>query len=220
VYAGKPVIGIAGGIGSGKSFVAGLFGELGCVVIRADDAVLNAYRDACVKHTLRQWWGPLVFDPRGDVDRAAVARKIFTHPSERDRLEKLIHPLVNAQRQRVMKSAADDASVVAFVWDIPLLFEKELNRECDAVVFVDTPDDIRLQRVQSSRGWDQTELMQRENLQTPLDSKRRMSDHVIVNTADAQHARGQVRDVFSRILAATSSQLQRGDDSSALMSGG
>src|SRR5262245_17843731 len=117
MFSGKPIIGIAGGIGSGKSFVASLLSEMNCLVINSDEMVRQAYKDPLVKQSLRQWWGKLVFDPSGEVDRSAVARKIFTLPSERQRLERLIHPIVSERRKMVMKQAAADPKIVAFIWD-------------------------------------------------------------------------------------------------------
>ena len=201
LFAGKPIIGITGGIGSGKSFVARLFGELGCAVLDADAHVNQAYADPHVRQTIRQWWGDSVLLPAGDINRAEIARRIFQDPPERKRLENLLHPLVGQLRQKEMEKQASEPGVVAFVWDTPLLFEAGLNPQCDAVVFVDAPLELRLRRVSQSRGWDEAELGKRENSQLPLDSKRRLSDDIIQNTADAGYARSQVRDVLSRILA-------------------
>jgi dephospho-CoA kinase len=201
LFAGKPIIGIIGGIGSGKSFVARIFEQLGCLVISSDDQVKLAYKDYRVTEALRKWWGPMVFGSDGEVDRSAVARKVFTKPEELRRLEELIHPLVNEVRQRVMQANADNAQVVAFVWDTPLLVETGLNQQCDAVVYVDAPLELRVRRVKQSRGWDQSELESREKSQTPLDSKRKISDYVVSNTAGPDEVRAQVREVLSRILA-------------------
>jgi dephospho-CoA kinase len=90
---------------------------------------------------------------------------------------------------------------LAFIWDTPLLFEAGLQDRCDTVVFVDAPLELRLDRVGKSRGWDRAQLLSRENLQWPLDKKRKISDHIVDNTADAEYARGQVREVLFRILA-------------------
>src|SRR4051794_10844567 len=119
MYHNKPIIGIAGGIGSGKTFVAQLFGEMGCMVISSDDLVRQAYKDTTVKQQLKHWWGKLVFDPSGEVDRSAVARKIFTAPSERQRLERLLHPIANQARERMMKQGAGDPKRVAVLWGQP-----------------------------------------------------------------------------------------------------
>lgn len=201
MFAGRPIIGIAGGIGSGKSFVAKLFGEAGCLVIDSDAMVREAYQNECVRETLRTWWGEEVFTPAGEINRSEVGRRVFSDPAQRQRLEGLIHPLVDQARKHEMSAAADDPQVVAFVWDTPLLFEVGLADQCDALVFVDAPLEQRLQRVKASRGWDEAELDRRQKLQWPLDKKRRISDYAITNTADADYARGQVRDVLSRILA-------------------
>jgi dephospho-CoA kinase len=201
VYAGKPIIGIAGGIGSGKSFVAGLFAEMGAIVVDSDALVRETYQDQRVKDVLRGWWGDDAFGPHGEINRAAVGRRVFSDPAERERLEGLVHPIVDEARKQLMSAAAEDPQVVAYVWDTPLLFEKGLAAECDALVFVDAPVEQRLERVRRSRGWDEAELLRRQKLQWPLDKKRRISDHAIANTADADYARGQVRDVLSRILA-------------------
>ena len=206
MFLGKPVIGIAGGIGSGKSYVASLFAELGCAVIDSDAQVKAAYADPDVRRTLKSWWGDEVFLPDGSINKQSIARRVFADEAERRRLEGLIHPWVAEARRREMAAAAADPDVVAYVWDTPLLFEVGLNAECDAVVFVDAPFEQRLARVRATRGWDEAELLRREKSQWPLDKKKRMSDDVLKNTADADDARGQVRQVLSRILARTTNR--------------
>jgi len=200
MFAGKPVIGIAGGIGSGKSFIAQLFGELGCLVLSADEQVRALYRDPEIKQTLRSWWGEKVINSQNEVDRKAVARIIFDEPAEKRRLEGLLHPRVSTLREAAMAQAAKNIQVLAFIWDIPLLFEVGSADQCDAIVFVDTPREARLARVEATRGWDDAELARREKLQLPLDFKRRMSKYIVQNTADVGFARNQVREVLSAIL--------------------
>lgn len=206
MFAGKPIIGLAGGIGSGKSTVAKLFADEGCLVLDSDASVQSAYRDEGIRRTLRAWWGDAIFLPDGSVDRRALAERIFRDPAERARLEGLIHPFVAADRDRSMATHKDDPRVKAFVWDVPLLFEVGLDKACDYVVFVDAPLAERQRRVAQSRSWPPGELERRENSQYPLDKKRGMSHYVIGNTADdAATAREQVRAVLSRILARATS---------------
>ena len=201
MFAGRPIIGISGGIGSGKSHIARLFGELGCAVIDSDAQVKAAYSDPSVLAKLREWWGDSAVTAEGLPNRKAIAQKVFSDENERKRLEGLLHPLVASLRDQEMDALAKNASIVAFIWDTPLLFEAGLSGKCDALLFVNTPLEIRQQRVARTRGWSPEELLRRENLQWPLDRKRQISDYVIQNTADAGDARDQVRDVLSRILA-------------------
>jgi len=200
VFQGKPVIGITGGVGSGKSTVARMFGQLGCLVISADEQVQQAYRDPAIVRQIRDWWGDDVVAVDGRVDKAKIADIVFGDPGQRQKLQALLHPRVAELRQRRMVDAADDPQVHAIVWDTPLLFETGLRGGCDAIVFVESPLVQRLQRLSRSRGWGEEELRRREKSQWPLDKKREISDYIIDNTADADYVRGQVRETLSRIL--------------------
>lgn len=203
MYGGKPIIGIIGGIGSGKSFVARLFGEMGCLVINSDEQVRRAYSEPEVQSALRDRWGDGVFNSPGEVNRKAIAARVFERPDERKWLESLVHPVIARERDAMMAAKADDAQVVAFVWDAPLLLEVGLDRFCDAIVFVEAPEQMRMQRVAAERGWKPAELVRREKSQWPLDKKRQMSDYIASNTAGADQVRIQVRRVLSQILAGT-----------------
>ena len=211
MHAGKPIIGLSGGIGAGKTFVGTLFAELGCMVISSDLLVREAYRDSGIKQVLREWWGESVFRPDGEIDRPAIGRKVFGCEEDRRRLEGALHPHVAALREARMKLGASDPTVPAFVWDSPLLYETGLAALCDATVFVDAPDSLRLERVRKGRGWDEAELARRENSQLPLDKKRSISDYVVVNTTSAGSTRVQVRELLSRILAGATHRTSRGN---------
>lgn len=206
MFANKPIIGLAGGIGSGKTFVASLFAAEGCLVLSADEAVIAAYADPRVQQTLRQWWGDTAIDANGTINRRWIADQVFSDDTQRRRLENLLHPLVEAARTEKMNQFAKDNSILAFIWDVPLLFEAGQNRQCDFVVFVDSPLPQRQIRVHAARGWTETDLIRRENVQMPLDKKREMSDYIIVNAADAAETRRQVRDVLSQILQVSKAQ--------------
>jgi dephospho-CoA kinase len=94
-----------------------------------------------------------------------------------------------------------DPSITAVVWDVPLLVEVSLHRECDAVVFVQAPYEQRVKRVQQSRGWDAPELDRRENMQIALDKKQEMADYVVDNSGEVSAILRQVQRVFSQILS-------------------
>ena len=194
---GRPlVLGLAGGIGSGKSAAAKVLGELGCLVIDSDAEARAALEREDVRRTLRSWWGDGVFDASGGVDRKAVGAIVFSDAAERRRLEGLIHPLIKRRRSAMIEGAEDRVGVVV---DAPLLFEAGIDVECDAVLFIDAPREDREARVRA-RGWADGELARREGAQMPLDEKMRRSDAVVRNDADLQTLRARVRDAFVMIL--------------------
>jgi len=196
-----PVIGMAGGIGSGKSEVARLLGEMGCVVSHSDEDVREVLMRPEVRETLVEWWGKEILDAAGAVDRRAVARIVFSDEAQRRRLEGFVHPLVDAKRKKYWADAAAEGSVAAFVIDAPLLFEAGLDRRCDAVIFVEAPESTRQERVRAGRGWDAGELKRREKNQWPLELKRERSDHLIINDGDVADLQRRVRLILDEILA-------------------
>ena len=139
----KPVIGLAGGIGSGKSLIARLFASERCAVIDSDADAHAVLQSVAVKEALRAWMGDAVFHPDGSVNRKAVGSRVFSDSAAIGRLNALIHPRVGAMREAAMAVLLGDAAVRAIVWDMPLLFEVNLAGECDAVVFVAAPREKR-----------------------------------------------------------------------------
>lgn len=197
---GQPaVIGVAGGIGAGKSAVAAALADLGCIVIDSDKEARALLTRDDVKRELVSWWGPSVLDERGEVDRSAVARIVFSDEAQRRRLEGLTHPMLRTNRERV-KALARERGAPAVVLDAPLLFEAGLDAECDAVIFVDAPREVRLDRVVASRGWDEAELDRREKSQWPLEDKRSRSDYVVRNDRGTASLREAVARILDDIL--------------------
>lgn len=194
-----PVIGLAGGIGSGKSAVAGVFASLGCVVSDSDADAKGLLHNPQIREKLVERWGVDVLDSAGAVDRGAVGRIVFVDSGEREWLESVIHPRLHAMRADRLAEAVS-AGARGLVIDAPLLFEAGLEGECDAVVFVECPFEERLRRVVTHRGWDASELARREKAQLPLDEKRRRSDYLVINAGDRASMEARVREVFDQIL--------------------
>ena len=194
----KPIIGITGGIGAGKSTVAGILSELGCFVVDSDDLARQALLDPIVVETLVQWWGREILDPQRQIDRRAVAKIVFARPDERKRLESLVHPWIEKRRLAMFAAAPDTAP--ALVIDAPLLVEAGIDEQCDAVVFVNSDRSTRLDRLAQNRGWSEQELNQREESQLPLDAKRTRADYVIDNDGDLTSLTEQIRRTLHEIV--------------------
>ena len=192
-----PTLGLAGGIGSGKSTVAAILAELGCFVSDSDAAAREALQDGSIRDEIVSWWGQGVLDEAGAIDRGEVAKIVFARPRERRRLESLVHPWIETRRRQLFEQASPDAR--ALVIDAPLLFEAGLDRECDAVIFVDTDRDRRMSRLSDTRGWDEAELTKREESQLPLDDKRARSDYVVINNGDLDELSEQVRRILNEL---------------------
>jgi dephospho-CoA kinase len=196
--AGPPTIGLAGGIGAGKSRVAALLAELGCVVSDSDADARAVLADPEVIDTLRSWWGDEVVGVDGGIDRSRLAARVFADPEARARLEALMHPRIHDRRAARFAAASPDTR--AFVIDAPLLFEAGLDAECDAIIFVDAPRDVRRARVAANRGWTDAELAGREAAQWPIEEKRSRATIVIDNTKDDDdRLSSQVADALDRI---------------------
>lgn len=194
------VIGLAGGIAAGKSAVARVFAERGAVVIDSDKEAKDALDRPEVRGELIRWWGDGVLAADGRIDRKKVGSIIFADQSQRERLERLVHPLVRANRSEMI-ARADPRTTPAIVVDAPLLYEVGLDRECDTVVFVDAPREQRLARANETRGWDEAELTKREKAQIPVEVKRGKADYLIANDASLEELRSRAHVAFSEILA-------------------
>lgn len=196
------IIGLAGGIGSGKSLVARTMGDLGAIILDADEAAHEILSEPDVIACLSDWWGPSVLTSDGRVDRRRVAEMVFGDGEKRRRLEALIHPRIFAKWAETLERVRRDASIApAVVIDAPLLFECGLDGECDTIVFVDVPEDVRAERVLRNRGWSSQEFRQRENNQKSLDIKREKADHIVENNSGVSDLRQRVESLFSTIIS-------------------
>jgi dephospho-CoA kinase len=188
-------IGLVGGVASGKSLVATMLVELGAGLLDADrtgHAVLA--EDADVRKALRQRWGDAVFTDDGQVDRAALAARVFAENdgsrADREFLEGLLHPRIRRrlETQRAQFAAQHKAAAVL---DAPLLLEAGWGPMCDVVLMIDACRESRLQRARE-RGWTEEEFTRREAAQWPDDGKRRAADVVIANDGSIEALRDAV----------------------------
>ena len=192
-----PIIGLTGGIGSGKSTVASMLDDLGCVVADADANAHRVLQEKEVIDELVSWWGDQLLDEQGKIDHGVLGKMVFTDTEKRVQLEKLIPPLVRVLQTKLFDTAPD--GTIALVIDAPLLIEAGLDSICDIILFVDTPREIRQKRVLETRGWDAGKLELREAAQLPLDTKRNRADYVITNGDELQAVKCQIEKVLADI---------------------
>jgi len=193
------VLGLTGGVASGKSTVATMLEDLGATVIDADRLAHEALELPKVQRWLRARWGGEVFDRHGRPDRARIGQIVFADPDALGKLTRLVHPPVIRKIRTLLRETMKKRRCPMVVIDAPLLIEADLDRWCDAVVFIDAARARRAARARSARGWSAAELARREALQRPLDEKRRRALYVLDNNGGRRQLRAAVKRLFHQV---------------------
>jgi dephospho-CoA kinase len=199
---GPFIVGLTGGIGSGKSAAADCFAALGAAVVDTDAIAhaLTAPGGAAIA-PLRAAFGPAVITPAGALDRAAMRGIVFAAPAERARLEAILHPLIRAEADAQMRrlAGADFSSYVVLV--VPLLAETGGYRErVDRVLVIDCPEAAQLERVTARRGLARDEVAAIMAVQASRQARLAIADDVIANDAGLDELRAAVAALHARYL--------------------
>jgi dephospho-CoA kinase len=201
------VVGLTGGIGTGKSTVSRLLAELGAEVIDSDAIVHELQAPGTpLLAAIEEAFGPEVIRPDGSLDRAAVASIVFRDEASRRRLNALVHPAVGRETARRLEAArARGARLV--ILDIPLLFETRLagsasraNLGATAVVVVYAPRELQVRRLVERNGYERAEAERRVEAQLPIEEKRERADYVIDNSGSLEETRRQVQALYERLV--------------------
>ncbi len=197
---GKTVIGILGGICSGKSTVAGRFGRLGCGVIDADAIAHELLENSDIKKEIKEAFGDEVFDGAGRVDREELAQKVFEDKEAVAKINGIIHPLVLVRCEELIAEFNRRSDIKAVVLDIPLLAEAGWLQQCNKLVFVDCEDQIRALRAAKKGHFLKNQLKKRENFQIFLDKKKKIADYIVDNNSGLSATAEQVDRIFTIII--------------------
>ena len=196
------VIGIVGGVASGKSFVAGHFRTLGAEVIDVDRVGHEVLRDPAVEVAARQRWGKAIFGDDRHIDRSKLARIVFARAPDGPRqlayLEQLTHPRIAERLRHHIATSKAQGETKVVVLDAAVLVKAGWNRLCDMVLFVDTPQDVRRQRAQQ-RGWTDNEYTARQAQQPSLSAQRDVADIVIDNSASSEQIQTEIERIWNSI---------------------
>jgi len=192
------LVGLTGGIGSGKSTVAELLAARGAWIVDADAvarAVVEPGSPALAR--LVERFSEEILDRDGALDRAALARLAFADDESRRDLEAITHPAINEEFLRRMQEAPADSIVVC---DVPLLAESKQAqaRGYPIVIVVEAPREVRLERLED-RGVDRADAEARMGAQASDDARRALATHVIDNSGDRAALEAQVADVWAEL---------------------
>ncbi len=196
----KPVIGLVGGIGSGKSAAAAEFARLGCEVIDADEIGHALLDDKEVAAEIITAFSDVVAAPGGKVDRSRLSNLVFTVPAALARLDAIMHPRMRREIADRISAARKQVGVAGVVLDAAVLFEAAWDDLCDAVVFVSAPDEVRFHRISEGRGWSRDKWLKAEKSQIPLDRKAKRCDYTLDNSSSFSYLHDQIHQIFDRVF--------------------
>ena len=187
-------VGLTGGIASGKSTVSAILTELGAVVIDADQLA----REVVAPGTpglaqIVAAFGPEVLTPAGQLDRPKVGALVFADPERLRALERIVHPLVRARSAELEQTAPAEALIVH---DIPLLAETDQADRFDAVIVVDVPEEVQVERMLRDRAMTREDALARIGAQATRERRRAVATYVIENTGTREDLRRRTTEVF------------------------
>jgi dephospho-CoA kinase len=194
------LVGLTGGLASGKSTVADLLGRLGCVVIDADvlaREVVEPGQPALA--TIVREFGPEVLQPDGTLDRKRLGAIVFADPGRRRRLEALTHPAIRERFLERLAALEAQAFAGIVVWDAPVMIESGNYRNLDRLVVV-VADEATQRARALARDGDREDIERRIASQMPLAEKARLADYVIDNAGDRAATEARTREVHAALL--------------------
>ena len=195
------LVGLTGNIASGKSTVARRLVAHGATLVDADLLAREAVRPGTpglARIVAR--WGEGVLAPDGVLDRGELRARVFANADELEALNAIVHPEVGRLREAAVAGARARGDAIV-VCDIPLLFEKDMAGEFDAIVLVDAPRTVRLERLVHDRGLREPEAMAMLAAQMPAELKRARADYVIDNDGSLAALEARVDAVWEALQA-------------------
>jgi dephospho-CoA kinase len=192
------LIGLTGGIATGKSTVSAMFRKRGAVLIDADQVarmVVEPGTSGAKK--VREHFGDDVFFADGRLNRAALGKIIFHDPDMRNQLNQILHPLI---RQEMMKQTLDaqerDPQAIV-IWDVPLLIEGKMTEMVEKVIVVYIPETLQLERLMKRNHLTEDEARRRIAAQLSIEEKKRVADYIIDNSSTLENTERQVDQIWN-----------------------
>ncbi|MGO9121732.1 MAG: dephospho-CoA kinase [Desulfomonilaceae bacterium] len=195
------VVGLTGGIASGKSTVSLMFRETGIPVICADELAHEVVKPgSAALDKIRQTFGDEFIDSEGNLNRAAMARLVFKDQNKRQDLESIIHPRVAEEQRKLIRQFAVQGHNIVVV-DVPLLYESGLEDSFDMILVAYVPPEVQIQRLIARDQVTAKEARSRLDAQLPIDKKKKLAGRIIDNTGPVEHTREQVLGIIKELRA-------------------
>lgn len=200
------LIGLTGGVATGKSTVAKMFKQCGAIIIDADELAREVVLPGkpAWRGIVRQF-GKSVLNADRTINRQALGAIVFSCPVKRRVLERLIHPRVAREQRRLTREAARKDPSAVVIYDVPLLFEAGIDKRVDKIIVVTADRSTQITRLKNRNGLTRSEALRRIRSQMPLSEKLRKADMVIDGTLPRAVGRKRVRSVFRALSTLASS---------------
>jgi dephospho-CoA kinase len=197
------VVGLTGGIATGKSTVAQMFKRCGAVVIDADQLARDVVRPGKPAwRDILKVFGKDVLSPNRSINRSALAAIVFRNRRKLRRLERIVHPRVAREQLRLMRRITARSPNAVVVYEVPLLFESGAHKRVDKIVVVTADRETQIARLKRRNGLTRAEALRRIENQMPLAGKVRQADVVLNGTDDKAVVRKEVRQVLKNLREA------------------
>jgi dephospho-CoA kinase len=199
------IVGLTGGIATGKSTVCKMFGKLGAAIVDADTIAHQAVASGSPAwQEIVAWFGREILQPDGQIDRKKLGSLIFEDAGQRAALNRIVHPVVFAQMDRQVRQLDAAGACKLVLLDIPLLFESGMHEQIRPIIVVYLSPSLQLQRLMARDGISQADALARIRSQLPIESKKDLADHVIDNGQDRRHTLAQTQSLYQTLISAYS----------------
>jgi dephospho-CoA kinase len=194
------LVGLTGGIGSGKSLVAQMFKQLGVHLIDADELAHWAVEPGQpALERIVESFGPEILNPDRTLDRVKLGRMVFDHPEKRELLNSLVHPYVFMEEERRRKEIAQKDPKAIVMFDAALLIETGSYQLMDKVILVTIDRPKQISRIMRRDGLSREEVVKRINAQMPQSKKKRKADYIIDGGQPLKAVEDQVRRIYEEL---------------------
>ena len=194
------IVGLTGSIATGKSTVAEMFRGFGFYIVDADELAHSVYKkNEAAYFRIIEKFGKSVLNEKGEIDRKKLGDLVIRDKEKLKIIENIVHPAVEVKREEIFNEIRKKDPNARVIYDVPLLFEKNLKDKFDCVVVVYCPPALQIQRLMIRDGISKSEALKKLDLQLSIEEKRRMADIVIDNSGSLEDTYKQVMEIVKRI---------------------
>ncbi|NLB90300.1 MAG: dephospho-CoA kinase [Clostridiales bacterium] len=192
------VLGVTGGIATGKSNITKLFVMWGIPVVDADEISRQLTKEkGKALPFIQEAFGEKVFDAQGRLNRKALGEVVFSNPEEKEKLENILHPFIEQEMKRQLEILEAKGVRVAVI-DVPLLFEAGMSGLADEIWLTYAPVEEQVRRLEKRNGLTQLQAMERITSQWPFEKKKLLADEIIDTTGPKEETAKRVKNLFSK----------------------